>query len=68
MYVCVCLSVSHNYTYNVVLTLITEVEWWEIISTPELMTSTLNKAHLKKIRREKFVGAANQPKCEKKWI
>ena len=22
----------------------------------------------KKTRREKFVGAANQPECEKKWI
>ena len=33
---------------------------------PELRTSTLNKAHPKKTRREKFVGAANQPECEKK--
>ena len=57
---------SHYYTYNVVLALITEVQWWESVSTPELRTSTLNKAHPKKTRREKFVGAANQPECEKK--
>ena len=59
---------SHYYTYNVVLALITEGQWWESVSTPELRTSTLNKAHPKKTRREKFVGAANQPECEKKWI
>ena len=32
---------------------------------PELRTSTLNKEHPKNTRREKFVGAANQPECEK---
>ena len=39
---------SHYYTYNVVLALITEGQWWESVSTPELRTSTLNKAHPKK--------------------
>ena len=57
---------SHYYTYNVVLALITEGQWRESVSTPELRTSTLNKAHPKKTK--KFVGAANQPECEKKWI
>ena len=28
----------------------------------------LNKAHPNKTRRVKFVGAANQPECEKKRI
>ena len=56
VFVCLCVfkGVTLLYTYNVVLTLITEVQWWEIVSNPELMTSTLNKADPKKTRREKF--------------
>ena len=44
---------SHYYTYNVVLALITEGQWWESVSTPELRTSTLNKAHPKKQSRRR---------------
>ena len=60
---------SHYYTYNVVLALITEGQWWESgAKDKHAKQSAPEKTVPKKTRREKFVGAANQPECEKKWI